>query len=860
MSGAPRWTCRSAPGSPYIWARAQASGTDAILLYVVNDNYYNDQAGCHYTPVGNATVTATLPSWMQASPAAFGISAAGLSDVSTVLNGNQLQLNLGTLNLVEMIVVTTDPTLRPTIQTRYTSLVQPNVCSFAPEYCVNIPPSITKQPTSQAVAFGGTANLTVTVSGTTPLSYQWQFNGSPLTNGLSATLTLTNVQAAQAGTYRVQVTNAYGSVLSSNALLTVLDPWIVGQPINQTVAAGAPVSFSVSAVGTPPLGYQWFKGAMPLADGTNLSGTLTATLSLAHAQAGDAGNYSVTVSNVNGQVTSSNAALVVNYAPVILTQPASQTVLAGSVVTFTAGVSGSSPMSYQWQQAGVNLFDVGKISGSATASLSVSNVEVGQMGAYALVVSNAYGTVTSSNALLALWPLVAWGRDNYNQTDIPGGLANVTAISASLYHSLALRTDGTVAAWGAGTTNTGSTPNYGQALVPSGLTNVAAVAAGTFHSLALRGDGTVVGWGAGTNNTGTSPQYGQCLIPAGLTNASAVAAGGYHSLALRSDGTVVAWGSNLYGQTNVPGGLSNVVAVAAGGYHNLALKADGTVAAWGAGATNTGSTPNYGQAAVPGGLSNVVAVAAGVYHSLALKADGTVVGWGNNNAGQTNVPGGLSQVVAVGGGASHSLALATDGTVVAWGDSTYGQTNNPVGLTNVVSIAAGGYHNVVLENDGRPSFTVQPVSQAAAVGATVRLVGLAVGQPPLNYQWQHNGTDLAGATTNSLTLAGVQYSDAGAYTLLAANSQGNATSSIASLSLPGALRIMTASVQNDGSLSLSALGSPGQNCVLLIASSLNPPLVWSPVQTNQADSSGWVQFTDPGVTNQVERLYRLQAQ
>ena len=59
----------------------------------------------------------------QASPAAFGISAAGLSDVSTVLNGNQLQLNLGTLNLVEMIVVTTDPTLRPTIQTRYTSLV-----------------------------------------------------------------------------------------------------------------------------------------------------------------------------------------------------------------------------------------------------------------------------------------------------------------------------------------------------------------------------------------------------------------------------------------------------------------------------------------------------------------------------------------------------------------------------------------------------------------------------------------------------------------------------------------------------------------------------------------------------------------
>jgi alpha-tubulin suppressor-like RCC1 family protein len=124
------------------------------------------------------------------------------------------------------------------------------------------------------------------------------------------------------------------------------------------------------------------------------------------------------------------------------------------------------------------------------------------------VVTNAYGVQTSSNALLLVWPLLGWGRDDYSQADIPGGLASVTGIAGGLYHGLALRADGTMAAWGAGTTNTGVSPQYGQSVVPAGLTNVTAVAAGLFHSLALKADGTVAAWGAGTTNTGVSPQFG----------------------------------------------------------------------------------------------------------------------------------------------------------------------------------------------------------------------------------------------------------------------------------------------------------------------------------------------------------------
>ena len=198
--------------------------------------------------------------------------------------------------------------------------------------------------------------------------------------------------------------------------------------------------------------------------------------------------------------------------------------------------------------------------------------------------------------------------------------------------------------------------------MPPGLSNVIAVAGGSYHSLALRSDGTVAAWGDNS--------AGQCAVPAGLGGVSVIAAGGFHNLALRSDGTVVAWGSNDSGEGGVPAGLSNVTAIAAGLYHNLALKSDGTVVAWGAGATNYPDLSlDKGQSIVPAGLSNVVGIAAGWYHSLAVKSDGTVVAWGaggpsdpNNpndpfDFGQSVVPPGLNGVVAVAAGSWHSLAL-----------------------------------------------------------------------------------------------------------------------------------------------------------------------------------------------------------
>ncbi|MGA2863507.1 MAG: LamG-like jellyroll fold domain-containing protein [Verrucomicrobiota bacterium] len=322
-----------------------------------------------------------------------------------------------------------------------------------------------------------------------------------------------------------------------------------------------------------------------------------------------------------------------------------------------------------------------------------------------------------SLALKADGTLVAWGDDTYGQTSVPPDLKNVVAIAGGGYHSCALKADGTLVAWGDDT--------YGQTNVPPHIKDVVAIAGGGYHSCALKADGTVVVWGDNSQRQSLVPPaltwrgaiaagqgYGLALradgtvvgwgwyiqnvghinIPSGLSNVVAIAAGWDHSLALKSDGTVVGWGDNDDGEISIPSSANNVVAIAAGGSYSLALNADGTVVGWG---DNT-----YGAISIPSDLANVEAIAAGNCHSLALQADGTVVGWGHNADGEINIPSGLSNVVAIAAGDCHSLALKSDGTVVGWGDNSLGEINIPSSANNVVAIAAADSYSLALKADG----------------------------------------------------------------------------------------------------------------------------------------------------------------
>ena len=158
-----------------------------------------------------------------------------------------------------------------------------------------------------------------------------------------------------------------------------------------------------------------------------------------------------------------------------------------------------------------------------------------------------------------------WGNNTLGQapqTPPAGTATNVIAVAGGVNHSLALKHNGSVLAWGWN--------SFGQINVPANLTNAVAISGGSLFSMALRADGTVTTWGSIQ-----SP-------PAGLTGVTAISAGWTHCLAL-SGGTVVAWGDDSYGQTDVPATLANVVAIAAGDNFSVALSADGTVTAWGDG-------------------------------------------------------------------------------------------------------------------------------------------------------------------------------------------------------------------------------------------------------------------------------------
>ena len=181
---------------------------------------------------------------------------------------------------------------------------------------------------------------------------------------------------------------------------------ITGQPADQSAYIGGTALFTVATFGAAPVFYQWQQDGINLTNGGNISGATAATLRITNVTANDAALYSVVVSNAVNSVTSDYAVLEVIFSPPhITTQPASQACVAGMTVGFTAAALGDQPLSYQWQENGTNLTDGGAIVGSATSSLTISNVSLASAGAYSVIVSNAVYTVSSDKAILTVVPV-----------------------------------------------------------------------------------------------------------------------------------------------------------------------------------------------------------------------------------------------------------------------------------------------------------------------------------------------------------------------------------------------------------------------------------------------------------------------
>ncbi len=325
------------------------------------------------------------------------------------------------------------------------------------------------------------------------------------------------------------------------------------------------------------------------------------------------------------------------------------------------------------------------------------------------------------------------------------GAANAATpmVSAGTQFAIALKSDGTITAWGRSDLGQLGNGQAAMRVTPAkvdGIDHVTAVVAGSSSTLALRDDGTVWGWGSNGNGQlgdGTIENKSHPVRITGLVGTvKSIDINYLHALAVTTDGNVWSWGWGLYGQlgnghigdltsaTQVSG-LPAVDKVAAGDYHSLALASDGTVWAWGdnsLGQLGDGTTSSHSTPIRISSLSNIVAISTTSRSNLALDTFGRVWAWGKGGWGALGdgsyndrttpfiVPG-LPRITAIIAGNSVSVATASDGSVWMWGDNEFGQfgdsaysaqpspvnvstltgfTRFSVGSTNVVAIGPGG--------------------------------------------------------------------------------------------------------------------------------------------------------------------------
>ena len=323
-----------------------------------------------------------------------------------------------------------------------------------------------------------------------------------------------------------------------------------------------------------------------------------------------------------------------------------------------------------------------------------------------------------------------FGNGSFDDSPVPQtvtALSDATDISSGLYHTVFLKADGSVHVSGTSVYsalgNGGMPPQVSTPIPVAGMTNAIQVATSGAHTMVLKADGTIWAWGYnfwGQIGNGTSSTSGCYCAPfpvqAFISNVVLIDAGFGTSLALKADGTVWGWGLNRANGQEINNVLprqvganatdfNNIISISTGNLHSAALKADGSVWTWGwnsRGQLGNG-TSGVNQTSLPArisGLSGVKQIAAGDEITVALKADGTVWVWGRNDLGQIGndtvnsdgclcVPlptqANITDVIDIKAEGRFTLARKRDGTIWAWGNNQFGQVGN--GTT-----AAGGQH------------------------------------------------------------------------------------------------------------------------------------------------------------------------
>lgn len=253
-------------------------------------------------------------------------------------------------------------------------------------------PMIEIQPADYSACEDQEARFNVVATGNRPISYQWSKNGSQIAGATTDTYIIPAAKLADAGSYRVRVSNACGSIESNPAVLAVSSkPVVELEPLDKVACDGSEVVLNAQASGTEPLNYQWKK------NGENITGANTNRYLISSILPADEGDYSLAVSNICGVAESGAVHISVRSRPKILVQPISQTICTGSPVSFEVQVAGNESYTYQWQKDGLN------ITAANAAVLSISAANSTDQGNYSIIIgSDLCGWIQSDKAKLSI--------------------------------------------------------------------------------------------------------------------------------------------------------------------------------------------------------------------------------------------------------------------------------------------------------------------------------------------------------------------------------------------------------------------------------------------------------------------------
>jgi Leucine-rich repeat (LRR) protein len=690
-----------------------------------------------------------------------------------------------------------------------------SITSAVATLSVNLPPGISVPPQNLTVNQGQNAGFSITATGTGPLSYQWRFNGADISGATTTDFTRTNAQASDAGAYTVVVTNVAGAITSSVATLNVnIPPGVAVPPQSVAVNQGQPAGFSVTATGTMPLSYQW------RLNGNNIIGATDSDYFRFSVQPPDVGNYTVVIGNMAGAITSAVATLSLNVPPSILEPPQTLTVNQGENASFSVIAAGTTPLSYQW------CFNGASISGATASDYTRFNAQPAHAGAYTVVVTNVAGAITSSVAALTVGypPGISVPPQNLTVNQGQNAGFSVTA-TGSVPLSYQWRFNGTNIA---GATLSEYTRVSAQLTDGGGYSVVVGNVAGSTTSavaiLTVNGPPTITGQPADLTvienqdaifsviATGTAPLSYQWWFSGTdigganfstyvRTNAQAADAGPYSVVISNVAGVVTSAVVSL--SVNIPPGIlippqsQTVLQNQDATFFVVAKGTSPRSYQWRfnganiAGATASMYVRSGAQTIDAGGYSVVITNVAGT----ATSAVATLT---------VNVPPGISippQNLTVFQNQDANFTVTANGTsplsyqwlfggvnIVGATTSSYTRVASQPGdaggysvvVTNVAGAITSAVANLVVNN--APNITSQPQSRTNIVG-TLATFNVTASGSQLGYQWRFNGAFIPAATGTSLSLPGVQTTNAGNYSVVVTNFAGSATSSVASLTI-----------------------------------------------------------------------------